>query len=80
MEVTVDMSECGFVDTPVVTTSLAGNGFHDFLQGTSAPWEITKTGFRLVVENSGIFNPSLNRVHYYKWHVNWIAVGYVCEV
>lgn len=74
----VDISHCGFVDTPIVTTSLAGNGWHDLQKGVSAPWSISKHGFAIVVlENGKDPSPSLARSH--NWHVNWIAVGYNCS-
>ena len=73
----VDISHCGFVDVPVVTTSLAGSGFHDLQKGVSAPWSITKTGFALAVLDNGKA-PSVSLAQQYKWHVNWIAVGYNC--
>ena len=77
MVTTVDMSHCGFVDVPVVTTSLAGSGYHDLQKGVSAPWSITKTGFDIAVLDNGKYpSPSLAQQH--RWHVNWIAVGYNC--
>ncbi|KAL5254213.1 hypothetical protein ACHWQZ_G013851 [Mnemiopsis leidyi] len=74
----VDMTECGFIDTPVVTTSLSGSGWHDLQKGTSAPWSITKTGFLLAVLDNGKA-PSESLATENKWHVNWIAVGFFCD-
>ena len=77
MVTAVDMSECGFVDIPVVTTSLAGIGWHDLQKGVSAPWSISKTGFQIIVLDNGKA-PSVSLAQQNKWHVNWIAVGYNC--
>ena len=73
----VDITHCGFVDTPVVTTSLAGIGWHDLQKGVSAPWHISKSGFNIVVLDNGRV-PTLALTREFKWHVNWIAVGYNC--
>ena len=73
----VDMSDCGFVDTPVVTTSLSGIGWHDLQKGVSAPWGITENSFRLCVIDNGK-EPSVSLAEEYKWHINWIAVGFTC--
>ena len=78
MVTAVDMAECGFVDVPVVTTSLAGSGWHDLQKGVSAPWAISKTGFQIAVLDNGKA-PSVSLAQQNKWHVNWIAVGFVCD-
>ena len=74
----VDMSHCGFVDTPVVTTSLAGSGLHDLQKGVSAPWRINKDSFGLLIIDNGI-EPTVSFAQQFKWHINWIAVGFNCK-
>ena len=34
--ITVDISDCGFVTVPIVTTTMEGSGYHYLLTGTSA--------------------------------------------
>ena len=45
----VDMSDCQFVDTPIVTTTLPGIGHHDYAVGMTSPFYVTKTGFQIVI-------------------------------
>ena len=73
----VDITHCGFVDTPIVTTSLVGLGWHDLQKGVSAPWHVDNTGFGIVVLDNGKA-PTVSLAEEFKWHVNWIAVGYNC--
>ena len=77
LETHVDITQCGFVTTPVITTSLAGIGYHDTQKGTSAPWNVNMAGFTIAVIDD-FADTSVSRALQYLWHVNWIAVGYTC--
>ena len=88
----VDMSECGFVDTPIVTTTLPGNGHHDYMVGMTSPFHVTKTGFTIILLGkamttweAGVSPGTVNTKQAvedgttYRWNVSWHAVGYICE-
>ena len=87
----VDMTKCGFVDTPIVTTSLPGLGNHDYMVGMTSPFHVNKTGFTIVLLGKAqtswemkIAPANINTMQTvldgttYKWNVSWNAVGYVC--
>ena len=86
------MSECGFVDTPIVTTTLPGNGHHDYMVGMTSPFHVTKTGFTIILLGkamttweAGVSPGTVNTKQAvedgttYRWNVSWHAVGYICE-
>jgi len=68
----VDLSECGFTQPPIISSSLAGNGGHWTAIGGSAlySYSITATGFRVYVYKGGI-TPSLATA--LGWNIDWIA-------
>lgn len=87
----VDMTECGFVDTPIVTTSLPGEGHHDYMVGMTSPFYVTKTGFTIVILGKAqtswevVNHPAgkdtmqtFEDAKILKWNVSWNAVGYTC--
>ena len=88
----VDMSECGFVDVPIVTTSLNGIGQHDYMVGMTSPFYTTKDSFTIVLLGKAqtswemSVNPdnisAKQPVSYgtqFKWNISWSAVGYICD-
>ena len=87
----VDMTECGFVDVPIVTTSLPGKGHHDYMVGMTSPFSVTETGFSLVILGKAqtsweiVRHPAgkdtmqtLEQATELEWNVSWNAVGYNC--
>ena len=46
--VDVDMTFCGFLEVPYITSSLHGTTNHWHTRGSSEPYSTTKTGFRFV--------------------------------
>ena len=46
----VDISGCGFVKIPTVTTSLEGTGGHWVASGTASPYSVTPAGFRVYIK------------------------------
>jgi len=69
VDVTMD---CGFVDTPVVVTSLGGTSSHWVSTGGSEIYGLTPTTFRIYIAETGITPTIANN---YSWHVEWTAVG-----
>ena len=77
ISVTVDMSNCGFVSAPIVSTVLTGNGHTRSVIGTSGIYGLTNKKFLIVPTR--IYNYDLyGRAIELKWRVDWQAVGFVC--
>ena len=86
MFITVDISACGFISTPIITASVEGaGGFHSYMVGASAVQAATKEGFGMRLE--GMVTTAFSPAQGYrpplgggaeKWNVNWIAAGYTC--
>ena len=76
--VDVDISSCGFVKIPTITTSLEGSAYHWHVTGTSTVFYATTTRFTMNVGG----NDRTDYVGLYaagkKWNVEWIAVGFTC--
>ena len=79
-KITVDISECGFIDTPIVTSSLNGSGHNDYQVGMSSPRLISKSSFEISILQQWSLNQKLTKeiAEKYKFNINWIAVGHVC--
>ena len=70
----IDVSKCGFVETPIVTVHLEGD-VTSIAQWTHAANRVNKYGFRLhVTSNTKYIKP------YRDWNFNimWSAFGYNC--
>ena len=84
---TVDISRCNFVDVPILTTSLDGERFTDLMIGMTSPTDLDKDKFSIIIlgraktswreDVSWLATP--RDAEYWKWSVNWIAVGYTCS-
>ncbi|MBN8232132.1 S8 family serine peptidase [Corallococcus macrosporus] len=70
MYLDVNTSYCGFSSTPRYTTSIGGDTDHWSLNGASAIYFPTATGFRVYVSQSGITPALANQRRY---HLNWQA-------
>jgi len=82
--INVDISKCGFVDKPIVVTSLNGAGYQDVMVGMSSPLHITSTGFSVNIlhqfeKRSHLEVLSPRFAELWKYNINWIAVGHVCS-
>ena len=84
---TVDISECQFVTTPIVTTSLNGAGLINHLMiGMTSPQSMTKDKFFIRVSGLVVtaedlqakYKPKTFNASHFGWNINWIAVGFVC--
>ena len=83
--VEVDMTECGFTSTPVITASVEGGHYHMYM--TQAVYRATSTRFTMHMRGwvttsaTSSFpdwgTPASNAASY-NWHVNWSATGYTC--
>jgi len=70
----VDISDCGFITIPTVTTSIEGSSNHWTASGTSSIYSVTTTAFRIYLSHSS----KTGSAEELKWNVEWIAVGYTC--
>ena len=71
----VDISKCGFVTIPTVTSSLEGAGHHWITTGSSEIYNVTTSTFRIYLVAPGGRGGGANEK---SWNVEWIAVGYTC--
>lgn len=73
--VDVDISHCGFSSTPKLVTSIGGSSSHWQADGTSAPYSISNSGFRIYsnIKDRSDITPS--QANAWQWHINWIAQG-----
>ena len=71
--VDVDISECQFSSTPILTSSLAGNTRHWVTTGASSIYALLPNGFRIYLKHIETITPA--KANKFQWHVNWIAVG-----
>ena len=73
---TVDISDCGFVTVPTVTTSIEGSGIHNRLTGTSAVYDLSTSSFMIYLKYP--LSSGYSHSKTYHWNVEWIAIGYTC--
>ena len=73
----VDISKCGFVTIPTVTSSLevAGNDLTTRTTGSSEIWSVTTSTFSIYLVVPAGRGGGANEKG---WNVEWIAVGYTC--
>jgi len=71
----VDISKCGFVKLPTVTTSLDGYILHWDASGSSAIYSLTTSSFRIYLASTRGRGGNANK---WGWNVEWIAVGFTC--
>ena len=71
----VDTSAAGFQNTPVYTTTLAGQGGNWWVTGGSSPYSTSPTGFRVYVGFIDGRSVSPQQAHDNDWHINWVAAG-----
>lgn len=71
----VDISKCGFVTVPTVTTSLEGATSHWATTGSSEIYSVTTSGFGIYLVAAGGRGGGANKM---SWNMEWIAVGYTC--
>ncbi|XP_063679874.1 uncharacterized protein LOC134815290 [Bolinopsis microptera] len=79
IQLSVDISDCGFVKVPTVTTSVEGKGYHWKATGLAAVYHTTTTSFNMNVDGpvSG-YDPQDGNAESWGWNVEWISVGYIC--
>jgi len=73
----VDISDCGFVTIPTVTTSVEGTSSHWDSLGASSIYNTSPTTFRIYLKNT-YTDPQGGVAENLKWNIEWIAVGYTC--
>jgi len=73
----VDMTSCGFVKVPTVTTSIEGTSSHWVLTGTSSVYHVQPSKFRIYLYDTHS-DPRGGVAKKRGWNVEWIAVGFTC--
>jgi hypothetical protein len=73
--VDVDTSAAGFQNTPVYTTTLAGDGTNWYVSGGSSPYASSPTGFRIYVGCVDGRSISPEMANSNNWRINWVAAG-----
>ena len=73
----VDISGCGFVKVPTITTSIEGTSAHWEITGTSAVYSATTESFTMWLAANRL-NTRRGFATHRKWNVEWIAVGFTC--
>ncbi len=71
----VDTSAAGFHNTPVYTTTLAGQSGNWWVSGGSSPYSTSATGFRVYVGFIDGRSVSPQQANDSAWHINWVAAG-----
>ncbi|XP_063688881.1 uncharacterized protein LOC134821976 [Bolinopsis microptera] len=71
----VDISKCGFVTIPTVTSSLEGSMSFTTRTGSSYIYRVTSSYFRIYLVSPYGRGGVANKMG---WNVEWIAVGYTC--
>jgi len=69
----VDISDCGFMTIPTITTAIEGSGWHWTVRGSSSIYGATAKSFRIYLHSD-----STDKADSRQWNVEWIAVGYTC--
>ena len=73
----MDISGCGFIKLPTITTSIEGRSEHEKATGNSAVLQATTKSFRMGMFTNG-WDPRRDKTKSRQWNVEWIAVGYIC--
>ena len=75
----MDISHCGFISKPVLLTSVGGFSDHGYLVGSSNPYNVSETRFKLYVfprdQGEPITPKHAADEH---WHINYHATGKIC--
>jgi len=79
VELSVDISDCGFVKVPTVTTTVEGNSNHWKATGQAAVYATTTISFEMHLDGAVPgYNPQDGNGEKWGWNVEWVAVGYIC--
>jgi len=73
----VDISACGFIKVPTVTTSIEGTSHHWKVLGTSSVYNVEPSNFHIHLYDT-FSDPRSGVAKNRKWNVEWIAVGFTC--
>ena len=77
VKLSVDISRCGFVKVPTVTTSVEGKTYQWKATGLAGVYTTTTTSFDMWVEGLQ-YSPTRGNAETWGWNVEWVAVGYIC--
>ena len=75
----VDISHCGFISKPVLQTSIDGIGGHGYMVGSSNPYHVSETEFKLYLfDRDRDVHVTTKRAVDGKWFINYHATGKIC--
>ena len=81
----VDISSCGFKDTPIVTVTVNGDSNAGRMTGTSSVVSVSKTRFYVTLKglvqtasNETPHKVSVAEAKSWRLSLNWVAHGYKC--
>ena len=76
----VDISGCGFVKIPTITTSLEGRANLYYTIGATSPYDATTSGFYVYILHSDYTTGTYLRdtARQNNWNIELVAVGYTC--
>jgi hypothetical protein len=77
IHVSVDMSECGFVSAPIVSTVVTGEGMTRILTGTGGIYNLKKKSFSVFPTTTYDYD-LLMLADEFNWRVDWQAIGFIC--
>jgi len=72
----IDMSHCGFIETPAITYSLGGNSHHWRFTGMGAIYSPTKDAFKVYLDTEK--RMGVSDAHKHNYHIMYQAHGRVC--
>ena len=72
VKVSIDISDCGFDEPPVLLTSLGGEQGHAATRGASSVYWVTPKKFTVFVQKRDV---KLEDAQNWGWHVNWSAMA-----
>ena len=80
LRIDVDMSGCGFVKIPTITTSLEGRSDHSKATDYTNVDRATTSEFYVYIRHPEFTTGTrlIDKARYYKWNLEWVAVGYTC--
>ena len=74
----MDISDCGFIKVPTLTTSIEGLSGHSKTLGSSSVHNPATDSFRLNLFSAVVGDIKKEDADERSWNVKWVAIGYIC--